>query len=369
LKTSIYLCCVVFFLCTPHLSAQNTSVGGQISRSDGSPWGALSLSILNTETGELHTVRTDKDGRYALWGLRPGIYKITLSDPNDKTFSYSETHTLHGADQTDVSVNFSKLNLGGDARQKNEEQDAAKFNLVKGEFNSGLGAMLDAESLRKDLSTAPDGNREEIKRRLNADYQTAIEKFQSAEATESPINTKTHAMILAHLGEAYYFAGRYDAAVDAYQKAAALQPDAVEYENLAKAHANFATNGSPRVEQELIAADESCSKAAALDPATGAKCWKNVAITLSNDGDMHHAEKRWLKITEITPNDSDAWFQLGRARLVLVETDPRLATSSEKANVIEAFRRCVAVDPEGPYAAQAKEALSNIEFEESGRPH
>ena len=98
-------------------------------------------------------MKTGKDGRYSQWGLRPGVYKISLVDPKNASFAYSEAHTLHGAAENDVSINFGSSSQSPSAvAHTPDEEDAKQFAIVKSHFNAGAGAMYDAQTLRAQLA-------------------------------------------------------------------------------------------------------------------------------------------------------------------------------------------------------------------------
>jgi tetratricopeptide (TPR) repeat protein len=346
-------------------TAQNTSVGGQIIAPDGTPWVDLSVVIENVDTGQIHELKTDKDGRYAQWGLLPGVYKITIHDKNNKSFTYSEIHMLRGTQENDVSMNFSRnIKTFHPDVQNETEGEVDGFNTVKEHFNAGLGTMYDAEELRRQLATAPVSSKGAIQEKLSSDYQTAIREFQLAQQAASPTDVKTQAMIWGQLGEAHDYAAHYDDAANAYQKAVALRPEGVFYQNLSKAQASAAVaqTDAKEMEQQLAEAGANCDKAATLDPATAAKCWKNIGILLSNKGDMKRAITPLQKTTQLDPVDSQAWFLLGKALLAMIETkqEGKVATAVFPPGTAEAFQRCIDADPNGPYASQAKEVLDGL---------
>ncbi len=235
--------------------AQNTALEGQVIAADGMPWAGLDVVLVSTDTGERHTLKTGNDGRYSLFGLRPGVYKISLVDENDKTFEYSETRTLRGKVPNDVSVNFSTASgsAASALARAPDEENAARFAAVKLHFNKGLGAMDDAKLLRAQTAAAD-------RTKINSDYQMAIAEFELAERADPRMDAKTRAMIEAHIGEAHDFAGDGDGAIAAYEKAIELAPDAVEFLNLGRLQAERA---------KFADADGSCEKAAALDAAVG----------------------------------------------------------------------------------------------------
>ncbi len=359
---------VALFLATI-ASAQNTSVSGQIIAPDGKPWVDLDVAIQNTDTEQHFDVKTDKDGRYNQQGLPPGVYKITIYDRSHNWFNYSEVRTLRGTQENDVSANFSKnietVRLG--AQKKTEEEDN-KFNNVKAHLNAGIGDMYDSDAMRKELATTPADQKRPLQEKLNSDYQTAIREFQLAEQADSATDTKNHAMIWAQLGEAYDYAGQFDDAANAYQKAIALRPEAPYFQNyyqdLSKAQVGSAlTQTDPKeTEQKLTDANATCDKAETLDPAAAATCWKNIGILLSNKRDMKDAITPLQKTTQLDSKDSQAWLLLGRALLSAVETKQvgNTVTSVFPPGTAEAFQKCIDADPNGPYSSEAKDVLDGL---------
>jgi hypothetical protein len=231
-RTALLLALCIFPAFLPLTArAQNTSIEGQILKSDGTPWPNLEVDLTNAETGDHYKLTTDNAGRYSQWGLRPGTYRISLVDARDPSFSYSETHVLHGPAENEVSINFSKNSgVGRGHSGTPDEEDAARFAAMKAHFNAGTGAIQDAETLRSQLATAPSDRKTELQQKVAADCQSAIEQFRLAEQTDSRMDARTHAMILSHLADAYDIAGQDDDAVGSYEKALALSPEATAYQ-------------------------------------------------------------------------------------------------------------------------------------------
>ncbi len=350
-------------------AAQNTSVSGQIIAPDGTPWVDLDVTIQNTDTGQHFEVKTDKDGRYNQQGLPPGVYRITIYDRRSTRFMYTEVRTLHGSQENDVSANFGK-NIDttySEGQTRAAEQDIS-FNKVKAHLIAGVGALYASDAVRKQLATTPADQKGALQEKLNCDYQTAIREFHLAEQADSPTDAKNHAMIWAQLGEAYDYAGQFADAANAYQKAIALRPGALYfqnyYEDLSKAQASSALGLTDPKEtaQKVADANATCAKAEALDPASAARCWKNIGILLSNKRDMKDAITPLQKTTHLNPQDAQAWLLLGRALLAAVETkqEGSQIISVLPPGTAEAFQKCIDADPNGPYASEAKELLDGL---------
>jgi Flp pilus assembly protein TadD len=365
-RTALLLALCIFPAFLPLTArAQNTSIEGQILKSDGTPWPNLEVDLTNAETGDHYKLTTDNAGRYSQWGLRPGTYRISLVDAHDSSFSYSETHVLHGPAENEVSINFSKNSgVGRGHSGTPDEEDAARFAAMKAHFNAGTGAIQDAETLRSQLATAPSDRKTELQQKVAADRQSAIEQFRLAEQADSQMDARTHAMILSHLADAYDIAGRDDDAVGSYEKALALSPEATAYQNLAKLQARRAVRlaDSPPIHLDWSSARASCSAAAALKPGVGATCWKNLGIILGNARNFPAAEIAWRESTTLAPNDPQAWLQLGQTLVNLVQYQPQgtRVVAVFPADTADALQKCIAADPNGPFAESAKQLLAEL---------
>ena len=227
-----------------------------------------------------------------------------------------------------------------------------------------MAALAKGGCLEKQRRTAPADQKAAIQGQLNTSYQTAITEFQQAEPLVGPKDAKNHAVVWANLGQAYSAAGRYEDASNAYQKAIELNPEVADYLNLslAQAHLGAAATDPAAASTEYEAAGASCQKAAALDPTTSAKCWKNIGIILSNKGDLKNAIQPLQKATEADPKDAQSWFLLGSAYTGTIESKQE---GDKMIYIIptgtaDAYQKCIAADPNGPYAAQAKTMLDSL---------
>ena len=86
-----------------------------------------------------------------------------------------------------------------------------------------------------------------------------------------------------------------------------------------------------------------------LEDATGANDSKDAIVRLK-------------KTTELNPKDAQAWYLLGTARLSSEEAQRGAsnAATTFSEETADAFRSCVAADPAGSYAAQAKAILDEM---------
>src|ERR1700683_4543279 len=272
-------------------AAQNVRCSGQVFDRDGKPWAGITVS-LKSESGRNFTLKTDKDGRFTQIGLSAGVYTFTLTSP-DAGLNYSEQHQLLVDQDNNITMNFKTI-LATPAAANPDQQKAAadqanKFKDMQTHFLAGRAAMDDWDTVHKQLAAASADQRGPIQDKLTADSKTAVTELQMAEQGVQPKDVKNHAVVWSNLGQAYDRANQPQDAVDAYQKAIDLQPNASFYDNQSTALATLAVGESdPKVaQQKLTDAGADCDKAGTLDPTPGAAkaCWKNIGIILSNKGD------------------------------------------------------------------------------------
>jgi len=352
--------------------AQGTGrVAGEILDRDGKPYPDVNVEIKNPDTGQTYTTKTDKNGRFTQLGLLSGIYLFTLTNEKDHLDFKVQFRVVQ--DQENLfKLNFKEVmaQQGPSAEEvKKREEEENKFKSMKTHFDAGMAAMNDSSALRTQLKTAPADQQSGIKDKLSADYQTAITELQTAEQGVQPKDTKTHAIVWSNLGQAYEFAGRYDEAAAAFTKAAELQPQAAFYEHLSTSLTNAAAAQPTLDKTKLATATAACDKAAAADPASAARCWKNIGIILSNKNHQPDAVAPLQKATQLDPKDAQSWFLLGGA--LSAEITPKQEgdkmTYEIPPGTAEAYQKAIDTAPAGsPIAEQAKQMLDGLAAMGSG---
>ncbi|MGD0957633.1 MAG: carboxypeptidase regulatory-like domain-containing protein [Candidatus Acidiferrales bacterium] len=350
-------------------TAQNGRAVGQVLDRDGKPWPDVTV-VMKSDSGRTFTVKTDKSGKYSQIGLQGGVYTFTLTDTAG-TLSFTEKHQIGADGDTEVDFNFKQLAAQAAPsaeEQKKREESANKFKEMANHFNAGKAAMDDSDALRKQLATAPADQKSAIQEKMDADYKTAIDELQQAEQGVLPKDVKNHAVVWSTLGQAYDRAGRYDDAAAAYQKAIDANPQPSYYVDLSTALVNVAVaqTDPAALTSKLADAGAACDKATALDTtttaATTARCWKNEGIVLSNKGHLAEALVPLQKTTQADPKDAQAWFLLGGALAsqIVTKQEGNKLTYTFPPGLIDAYQQCIAADPNGPYAAQAKATLDGL---------
>ena len=362
---------VLALLLAPSVLAQSASVTGHVMDRDGKPWMGVTVAI-KSETGQIFTVKTDKNGKFSQIGLRAGVYTFTLTTGAPENLNYAEQHALATGDDNNFDFNFKNIiaqqSTTHPEEAKKKEEEATQFKNTKAHVDAGLAALQGSDDLRKQLRAAPADQKAAIQERLTAAYQTAITELQQAEQGIGAKDTKNHAVIWANLGQAYSLAGRHEDAASAYQKSIDLNPQAGVYVGLGTELANLAVTqtDAAAVGAKIADAGTNCDKAAALDAttaaATTARCWKNIGIVLSNTGHLPEAVMPLQKASEADPKDAQTWFLLGGALASQIGTkqEGNKMTYIFPPGLTDAYQHCMDVDPSGPYAAQAKTALDGL---------
>ena len=348
------------FLLAPIASAQLTRVSGTVLDLQGKPYPGVVITITNKADGTKYTVTTDKNGKWAQNGLKIGTYTVNFKKDN---IDYTQEMQINGsmADTGAVlPMNFKEIAAKNPAyleAAKKREEAVNAFKAMKAHFDNGVKAMHDADTLKQQLRATTDASQKQtMQANLNADYQTAITEFQQARQGSNEKDPNLP-IIFSNLSAAYEGAGQYDKAADAAQQAIAIKPTPAAYEQLGT---ELAYQG------KMQDASAACEKAASLDPtdkSTAGICYKNLGIVLTNAGKMADAAGPLQKATQLNPNDAQTWYLLGNALVAQIDTKKE---GGKDVYVIppgtkEAYQKCLQLQPNGPYATEAKQALAGLD--------
>jgi tetratricopeptide (TPR) repeat protein len=104
-------------------------------------------------------------------------------------------------------------------------------------------------------------------------------------------------------------------------------------------------------------------KSAELNPAGAANVWMNLGIVLWQNYRYEEAIEPLQKSLELNPRNAQAWYVLGASLVGLIEFKQEGDKSIPilRPGTVEAYQKCIEVDPNGPFAAQARQALAELE--------
>ena len=355
--------------------AQDTGrLDGEILDKEGKPYPDVTVAIKNSDTGQTYTIKTDKNGKFVQLGLRSAIYLITLTNENDKLSYGPVKFQVDSGKDNNFKLSIKELVAETaaahpeEAKKKDEEED--KFKTMKLHFQNGLTAMTEATDLQKQIKTAPADQRAPLQQKRTTDCQTALTEFQQAEQGVGAKEVANHATVLQDLGAAYECAGRYDDAAAAFQKAIDLKPQAAYYSGLSTNLANSAAaQTDPKVsESKLADANAGCEKAAALDPAVGGTCYRNVGIVLNNKGRQKDAVAPLQKATQANPKDAQAWYLLGSSLTAMMDCkqEGEKMTCTLAPGTEDAYQKCIDIDPSSALGKECKDNLDGARVAAGG---
>jgi len=347
--------------------AQGTGrLNGEVLDKDAKPWTDVTVEIRNPDNGQTLTVKTDKDGKFVQLGLRSGIYTITILSAKDNV-SYPTKFQVIDGQENNFKLNYQQVLAESAAAHpdaaKVREEEENKFKMMKTHFDAGVTAMTDANDLTKQLKTASADQKSALQQKRTSNCETAVTEFTQAEQGVGPKEVNNHAMVWGNLGQAQECAGHSEDAAKSFQNAVDLKPQGNYYTGLATNLAKAATaQNDPKITEANVAeASASCEKAAALDPAAGTGCWKNLGIVLSNKAPKN-AVTPLQKAAQADPKDAQTWYLLGGALSGNIDTKQEgdKIVYIVPPGTLEAFQKCIDTDPNGPYAKVCKDGLDGI---------
>lgn len=346
---------VFALLLAASLGAQmNGRMVGEVRDQDGKVAPGQTVVLKSDEHGTTYEVKTDAKGEFSQGGLRPGTYTVTLKDAKGAAvYELKASVTSSGKDPL-VEINLKEVNVKEVETRKKQAEEQTKFESMKTHFDAGRAAMDQATGVRNEIQRTPAAQRGPLQEKLAELQKTAVGEYEAAQKAAPEKDPNLH-KVLANLAQAYELSGRYDEAAASYERAIALKPTEGAY---------YQGWGTMLAHTGKVAeAGAACEKAAAIDKATGAACWGNVGIVLQMASNMKDSVEPLRKSTELDPKNAQAWFLLGRA---LVNTMGFKQEGDKvipilRPGTVEAYQKCIELDPNGRYGAEAKAGLQELQ--------
>jgi tetratricopeptide (TPR) repeat protein len=320
------------------------------------PFQGVSVVIKNTDMGQTFEVKTDKNGNYVQAGMRSGIYEIAMKVKD--TVVYQAKIRIAAGEDHEENVNFKDIKAQQGAAQseaqKKAEEDAKKFEGVKGHFEAAIADLDQAKQIRSEMQSAPSDQRGPLREKLGQLAEQAASEFQAAGQAMSETDVNRH-VVMAKLGESYEVEGKYEEAAAAYQKAIDLKPEqAAYYNNLGNVLAKLG---------KIPEAQGAYQKSATVDPPNAANAWRNLGIVLFQSGNYKDAVDPLKKSLDLDPKSAQGWYVLGATLVGLMDTKKEgdKLIPILQPGTVEAYQKCLDLDPNGPYGAQAREGLAQLQ--------
>jgi tetratricopeptide (TPR) repeat protein len=346
-------------LIAPGAAAQSGSISGTILDVTGKPWVDVVIRAVSDQGAKQET-KTDSAGKFSFPNMRSGIYSVFLvfPPPNDKQAPFESKVRVQSGEDAKVDLNFKDIvaKQGSEAQEqvKKNEEAKQKFEGMKAHFTAGNAILEQERTAKADLQKATPDQRDAAKQKLADLSDQAAKEFQASQQAAPEKDANMH-LIWAKLGETYDIAGRNEEAAQAYQQAINAKPDAPGYyNNLGNVLARLG---------KIDEAKAAYTKSAELDPANAATAWRNFGISLYNANRLGDAVEPLQKSAELDPKSAQTWYLLG-ASLVYKMTLKKVGDKQVPEfapGTIEAYQKAVELDPNGPFGAQAKAGLEQLQ--------
>jgi tetratricopeptide (TPR) repeat protein len=328
-------------------SAQRVTVHGHVVGEDSKPLAGADILLVNKDTGQKFTMKTDKNGDFVNIGVVLGLYHLTVN--KDGKILYSNDIAATGEDKAlDIDIPKAQAQQKQEAlkqltpeqrQQIEQQQKAAEAERTK---ITNLNQMLANARAAED----------------SGNYDAAVSLYKQATAVDS-----TKDLLWARLGGAYLNAGGkvsagdraaaaedYTQAAEAYKKAIAIKGSEAGYHNnLGQAYA------------KLGKADEAMTEynaAATLDPSNAGLYFYNLGAILTNSGKLEEANAAFDKAIAADPNRAEAYYWKGVNLLskATLKDNKMIAPPGTAENL----NKYLALAPNGSHAESAKELLASI---------
>jgi tetratricopeptide (TPR) repeat protein len=355
---AILLAALASFI-APRAAAQAGSVSGTILDVAGKPWADVTIRAVSDQ-GTKQETKTDAAGKFSFLNLRTGIYSIFLvfPPPNDKQAPFESKVRVQSGEDAKVDLNFKDIvaKQGAETQEqlKKNEEIKAKIEGLKAHFTAGSAFLEQERAAKADLQKVPADQRDAAKQKLADLSDQAAKEFQAAQQAAPEKDPNLH-LLWAKLGEAYDIANRNEEAAQAYQQAITAKPDAPGYyNNLGNVLARLG---------KIDEAKAAYTKSAELDPTNAATAWRNFGISLYNANRLGDAVEPLQKSADMDPKNPQTWYLLG-ASLVYKMTLKKVGDKQVPEfapGTIEAYQKAIELDPNGPFGAQAKAGLEQLQ--------
>jgi tetratricopeptide (TPR) repeat protein len=350
---------VGFFALVTLGQAQTSAIAGDVKGPDGQAMKGVLVKITRKDIKGNYKVKTDKKGHYYYGGLPLGVYHVALEVDGKDVDSVDNVKTQLG-DPIEISFNLKQQADRNAALQKaaetgtlSKDQERELSPEQKEALQKRAKEQAAAMAKNKELNDAFNGGKEAAAAK---NWQGAADSFEKASQIDPSQN-----VIWANLADAYVNLAAtkpvaeqpaiMEKGLNAYKKAIELKPDDAGYHNnygLALAR----DKKFPEAQTEL-------SKAAEIDPPNAGKYYFNLGALLVNSGHNQEAVEAFKKAIDANPNYAPAQYQYG-VSLVSKATTTADGKVTPPPGTIEAFQKYLELEPNGPYADQAKAMLTTL---------
>lgn len=359
----------VFLGLAAPLRAQTGALEGEVKDTDGTPMAGVTIEIERTDIKMHFEAKTDDKGYYVYMGLPSGNarYDVSIVREGNRVWTIRDVRLETGGfKRLDIDLQkerqLQQQQLTEEQKKLIEEQRkaAAKAQSLRENFDLGLELLKEPNAQLVCSSRCPEGSPPTCLSECQAQAAQGLQGMAYQEAITA-LNRAAEAdpkqfAVWAQLGRAYSLADRPQEGIEAYQKAIALKPEeAGTYNNLGQLYIKLG-----RVDE----ARKAFETAAQVNPGQAGQFYYNLGVTFYNGGDLQAAVEPLRKATEIDPKRADAFYLLGVCLFGTAESkiEGDVVKMVLKPGTREAFEQYLALEPNGPFANDAKAMLEAIEL-------
>ncbi len=331
---------------------QTTVIEGIVKDPDGKPLPGAVVQIDRTDIKGSYPLKTDKKGHYGHYGLPMGTFDVTVKvDGQVKDF----VKGVHPTPGTPAEINFDLKNAQQLAASGGltSSQEKGMTKEQKEAIEKANKAREDQIAQRKELNDSYTAGKEALDAKM---YDAAIEAFNKAAVLDPMQVAVWTGLADSYIGAAGQKTGAdaaalYDKGFDAYRKAIALKPDDPAYYN------NFAL--ALAKDKKIDEARDNLAKAIQLDPPGAGKYYYNMGALLVNGSQSEAAGEQFKKAIDADPTYADAHYQYGLYLTSKATTD-KAGKIIPEPGTIEELQKYLQLKPDGPFASSAKELIAGL---------
>ena len=341
MKTSMRLvvsAALFFALSAVGAWAQTTTVKGTVTQA-GKPVPGVQIDMTRLDNGQKYHIKTGNDGSFTMIGVGIANYQIDVIGANGEKL-YSEKRTVTPGQEGVAQI---AIDLSSGTGMTNEQREAIKAQNAK------------AQSMNVLIKQAQEAMNQK-------NWQAAEQPLQQLVA-QDPNNYEFYSA----LGSTEFNLGKYDAAVDTFQKgiqaAENTKPDpkkpATDPAKVKAAIGGMLTQeGNSYIKLNKSAeASQAFKKAAASSP--GGPAAYNLCVVNYNSGNAQEGIPACDNAIAADPNNANAYFLKGSLMMQQSKQgkDGKLEAPEGTA---EALNKYLELQPDGPHANDAKQMLQFI---------
>jgi tetratricopeptide (TPR) repeat protein len=331
---------------------QTTAIEGIVKDPDGKPLQGAVVQIERTDIKGSYPLKTDKKGHYGHYGLPMGTFDVTVKvDDQVKDF----VKGVHPTPGMPATINFDlksaqQLAANGGVTSTQEKGMTKEQKEAQEKANKAREEQL---AQRKELNDSYTAGKEALDAKM---YDAAVEAFNKAAMLDPMQVAVWSGLADAYIGAAGQKTGAdasalYDKGFDAFRKAIELKPDDPAYYN------NFAL--ALAKDKKIDDARTNLAKAIQLDPPGAGKYYYNMGALLVNGSQSEAAGEEFKKAIDADPKYADAHYQYGLYLTSKATTD-KDGKIIPAPGTIDELQKYLELKPDGAFAGSAKELIAGL---------